>query len=337
MYRTPLFLVRRRKTKTKKSAVSSPDRSILSLGSCVTHRSRVSGVPHEGLLAGDSPGCYCGHREDHTYRHDFQMKSVRTVRCTPDTADYTREEGRTHLLHTLSYLSIEHASRSRRSTARTPNKRYLQHMGARYVFPHLLHQIVLVILPPLCFACWGHHLSPTIAIVFSLISGVRNISVYITYVHFSHLQHVPLLLVHLTLSHNVSSLLFWFATRAHLCNVFLLLPTTGIPAPCSSLWQAQTPYAKLQFQRFRAVHWVVQVHFHSNLFIEPLVLHEGDKKQAVTREALPYLVHGTKQITILLHIFRVRYLGYSQVLLIVFRASVLLILPDLLFCCSSCF
>ena len=40
--------------------------------------------------------------------------------------------------------------------------------------------------------------------------------------------HTPFLLVHFTLSYYVSSTLYYFATRAHLCIYFLLLPATGI-------------------------------------------------------------------------------------------------------------
>ena len=46
---------------------------------------------------------------------------------------------------------------------------------------------------------------------------------------------------------------------AHLCIFFLLFPTPGIPP--SSFWQVQVPYTKLQFQRFRVVHWAVQIRF----------------------------------------------------------------------------
>ena len=41
--------------------------------------------------------------------------------------------------------------------------------------------------------------------------------------------------------------------------------------PFSSFWQVQVPYTKSQFQRFRAVHWAVQIRFHSYLFSRPLV------------------------------------------------------------------
>ncbi|CAN0038662.1 unnamed protein product, partial [Laminaria digitata] len=63
----------------KLSDASSPDRSILNFASYVIHRSRVlrvSYVPREGILAGDSSGCYQRRRDDNAYRHDFQTISA---------------------------------------------------------------------------------------------------------------------------------------------------------------------------------------------------------------------------------------------------------------------
>ena len=44
-------------------------------------------------------------------------------------------------------------------------------------------------------------------------------------------------------------LLYCVATSAHLCIIFLLPSTTGIPL--STFWQVQVPHAKSHFQRFR--------------------------------------------------------------------------------------
>ena len=68
----------------------------------------------------------------------------------------------------LSHLTIDHASLSRRSTVPTPNKRHLQHLGAHYVFFRMFHRNVLLISSLSCFAVCDH-LSPRIAIVFSLV------------------------------------------------------------------------------------------------------------------------------------------------------------------------
>ena len=73
----------------------------------------------------------------------------------------------------LSHLTIGHASLPRRSTVAAPN-RHLQHLGAHYVLAVCF--INIFCLPPCCFAVCGHNLSPTIAIVFSLLSSVPNFS-----------------------------------------------------------------------------------------------------------------------------------------------------------------
>ena len=49
---------------------------------------------------------------------------------------------------------------------------------------------------------------------------------------------------------------------------FLLLPTTGLSL--SSFWQVQVPNTKTQFQRFRAVKWVVQIRFVPIFSFNPL-------------------------------------------------------------------
>ena len=49
----------------------------------------------------------------------------------------------------------------------------------------------------------------------------------------------------------MSSTLYCFATRAHLCIYFLLL-ATGITF--LSFWQVQVPYTKSHFRRFREFH-----------------------------------------------------------------------------------
>ena len=61
-------------------------------------------------------------------------------------------------------------------------------------------------------------------------------------------------------------LLYFFATRSHLCIFFVLPSTTSILL--SSFWQVQVPYTKSQFQRFRCP-WAVQIHFHSYFFSSP--------------------------------------------------------------------
>ena len=124
---------------------------------------------------------------------------------------------------------------------------------------HILHKIVTLTLCPSCFAFCGHHVSPGIAIVFSLHIIWCCKFLHITVVFFPRLlQHISFLRVHFIFSPNVSFILFCSATRTrHLCILFLLFPTPGIPP--SFFWQVQVPYTKLQFQRFRVVHWAVQI------------------------------------------------------------------------------
>ena len=119
---------------------------------------------------------------------------------------------------------------------------------------------MLTTLSPSCFAYCGHHLSPRIAIVFSLLSNVQNFfaSHYYIFLISSSTSRSSSLIVYFTLSRYVSSTLFSFATRAHLC-IFFFLSTTGIPL--SPFWLVQVPCTKLQFQRFRLVHWAVKIRF----------------------------------------------------------------------------
>ena len=92
-----------------------------------------------------------------------------------------------------------------------------QHLGTHYVFSICITQETFCLsLSPSCFAFCDHHLSPRIAIVFSLLCSVPNFSMS-HLVYFPHLQHMPFLLVYFTFSNHMSSTLYCFATRAHLC------------------------------------------------------------------------------------------------------------------------
>ena len=93
-------------------------------------------------------------------------------------------------------------------------------------FPHVKQNMLTFSIS--CFAFCAHHLSPGIAIVFSLLSTWYRIKfLHITFVYLTHLQHIPFPLVYFKISYNVGSTLIFFATRAQLC--IFLLPTTGIP------------------------------------------------------------------------------------------------------------
>ena len=76
---------------------------------------------------------------------------------------------------------------------------------------------------PSCFVVCGHHLSRTVATVFSLFIWCTNF-LRITFVCLLHLlQHIPFLVLHFTFSNYVTTTLYDFASRVHLC-IFFLLP-----------------------------------------------------------------------------------------------------------------
>ena len=148
-------------------------------------------------------------------------------------------------------LTIDQASLSRRSTVPTPNRDMCDIWALITCFPHT-SLYVLVILSHSCFALCGHQLSPRIAITFSLLSSDKTFymphsSTFLIYSNTSrsssYISHYP---------SCMCVLLYCFATRAHLCISFLLLPTTGRPLP--SFWKAQVCYTKLKFQRFHVAH-----------------------------------------------------------------------------------
>ena len=104
----------------------------------------------------------------------------------------------------LCHLTIDHASLSRRSTVLLPVERRPT-FGRSSRFFHILHRDFLLILSPCCFVGCGHHLSPTIAIVFSLISSVPGTKLFhVTFVYLPHLQHIPFFLVCFAFSHHMN-------------------------------------------------------------------------------------------------------------------------------------
>ena len=134
----------------------------------------------------------------------------------------------------LSHLPIGHASLSRRSTVPTPNRNTSNNGAVITIFPcNTLN--CLFILSPSYFTVCGHHLSPRIVIVFSLISSLRNSSMSHPSNSSSLTHRVPACIFHiLLLCESYSLLLCWCATRTHMCIHVLLLPTTAI---ChSSFW-----------------------------------------------------------------------------------------------------
>ena len=143
------------------------------------------------------------------------------------------------LVACLSHLTIDHASLSIPSTVPTPN-RHLQHLGAHYFLIHMLHRNVLLILSPSCFAVCGHHLSPRIK------------------------HAVPPCIFHI-LPQIVGECEFYSTAlpQGHICA-----SSSSSPRVLVYLFFLAGPdtYTKSQFQRFRVVHWAVQIRFHSYFF-----------------------------------------------------------------------
>ena len=129
------------------------------------------------------------------------------------------------------------------------------------VFPYITHEM-----SPSCFATCGHHPSPRITIVFSLLSTAvvhrtspRHIRLFSSSPPLTH--SAPPCTSHIF--HYVSYTLNCFATKASPCIYILLLSATGIPL--SPFWLVQVPYTKSQIQRFRVVHWAVHIRLRSDL------------------------------------------------------------------------
>ena len=167
--------------------------------------------------------------------------------------------GGLNFISCFSHLTIDHASRSKRSTVPTPN-RDTSNIGAlNTFFPCYIETV-----------CLSYPLPVSPSVVTICLLGWRSLScyylVYLTSpchvrLFSSSLAHpVPPRIFHILPPSEFYSLLL--ATRAHTC--IFLLSTTGLPF--SSFWQVQVPYTKPQFQRFRVVHWAVQNCFHSHLF-----------------------------------------------------------------------
>ena len=75
----------------------------------------------------------------------------------------------------LSHFTNDYAPLSRRSTVPTPNRDNSNSWALITLFPYYMDTFV-IILSSSCFAAFGHHLSPRIAIVFSLLAIVPNSS-----------------------------------------------------------------------------------------------------------------------------------------------------------------
>ena len=70
----------------------------------------------------------------------------------------------------LSRLAIDHASLSRQSTVPAPNRDTSKIWALFIFFPYITWKAFCYLISPSCSAACGHHLSPRIGIVFSLLS-----------------------------------------------------------------------------------------------------------------------------------------------------------------------
>ena len=137
--------------------------------------------------------------------------------------------GGTHLLLAfLSHLAIDHAHPFRDGAPfllliETPPT-----FGCSVRFFHILHKKCLLILFPSCFAVCGHHVSPRIAIVFSLLPGLPNVSTSHSS-NFTISSNTSRSSLHSSHSPTASALLSIAVPhgRSHTCSHVLLNPTSG--------------------------------------------------------------------------------------------------------------
>ena len=136
-------------------------------------------------------------------------------------------------------------------------------MGAHYVFPMYVLN-VLLILSPSCFAVCRHHLSPRITIVFSLLSNIPNFSMSHSCIFLiSHASRFSL--VYFTFSHYVSSTLLF----CHKGISVRLLPLDCSWYTSFFFLAGPGPLHEIAM-RFRIVQWTVQICLHS-YFLTPRI------------------------------------------------------------------
>ena len=74
----------------------------------------------------------------------------------------------------LSHMTIDHASLLRRSTVPTPNRDTSNFWALITLFLYITSKLFANLIPFVFGRLCGHHLSPRIAIVFSLLTSVSN-------------------------------------------------------------------------------------------------------------------------------------------------------------------
>ena len=169
----------------------------------------------------------------------------------------------------LSHLTIDHASLSIRSTVPTPNRDTSNMWTFTTFLPYTRYYIetVCFILSPSCFAVCGH-LSPRIAIVYSLLSSLSNSSMSHTsnflisstgFQSSLYISHPPTMYVLLSIVVPHGQIYVATSTSRLLVSLFHLSGRSR----CTT-----------RKSQFRVVHWAVQISFHSNIFPQPPVYYD---------------------------------------------------------------
>ena len=127
----------------------------------------------------------------------------------------------------LSHLIVDHASLSRRTTALTPNRDTTSNIRAFITLNNLLS------MSPACFAFCDRHLSPRIAIVFSLLSCVLNFSIS---------QFIRLLAAFPPAIHPVPPCTFHILPQCEFCSLLCNKGTSvHLPPPPDYWYQSSVP------------------------------------------------------------------------------------------------
>ena len=150
----------------------------------------------------------------------------------------------------LSNLTVDHASLSRRSTVPTPN-RDLQHLSAHHVFFICLHRFFLLMLSPCCFAVCGHHLTPRIAIFFSLLCSAPNFSMPHSSTFLIYSSNTSRSSFYVSHSPTMRGLLSTASPQGHICAISSSSPRLlAHVVPISSFSQVQVSTRNRSFRIF---------------------------------------------------------------------------------------
>ena len=133
-------------------------------------------------------------------------------------------------------------------------------------FFHISHENCLLILSLTCFAVCGHHLSPRIAIVFSLLSSLPNSSVSHSSTSIISASNASRSSLYISLCESY----FIVVPHGNICVATfsfsrLLLHLFLLPG------RSRSPTRNRSFSFLYVIYWAVQIRFHSNVFLQPHV------------------------------------------------------------------